>query len=303
MNHRFLNVSIMQHQLFLDMDLNLKTIEQSVESLMTGYVKPELVIGVEFGICKAVPITMEDDAIRFLSSIARKHGIYFIPGTLAEKAVGLPEGEFYNTCPVFAPDGSLIRTYRKKAPFRPGELSAPSGDDNYCIFEIAEKGIKVGVQICYDQFFPEIARTLALKGAELIVCPSLDPFEYKHIPEILPRARALENELYYIWTCGTGQFGPGTCCGSSVIVDPEGEIVFKCPEIPALVTKTLDFDAVMLKRAYGRDQHLNSLRYFNIQYPYAGKVGEAPVYKEIGELTKNKEEYQEKTAKINLGRN
>lgn len=143
---------------------------------------------------------------------------------------------------------------------------------------------------------------LALKGAELIVCPSLDPFEYRHIPEILPRARALENELYYIWTCGTGHVGSGTACGSSVIVDPEGDIVFKCPEVPALITKTLDFDQVMLKRAYGRDQHLNSLKYFKIQYPYAGKIEEAPVYEQIGELTKDKEEYQKKTAEIGMGR-
>lgn len=302
MNHRFLNVSIMQQQLSPDMEVNLKAIEQAVEYLMSGYVRPELVIGVEFGICKANPITMEDAAIDFLSGIARKHGIYFIPGTLAEKADELPAGAFYNTCPVFAPDGVLLKTYRKKAPFRPGEMSTPSQDDNYCIFEIKEKGIKVGVQICYDQFFPEIARTLALKGAELIVCPALDPFEYKHIPDILPRARALENELYYIWTCGTGQFGSATCCGSSVIVDPEGEIIIKCPEVPALVTKTLDFDQVVLKREYGRDQHLNSLKYFKIQYPYAGKIGEAPVYEGMGQLTKNREEYLNKTAEISLGR-
>lgn len=300
MNHRFLNVSIMQHSMSPDTAVNLDMIERSVEALMIGYVRPELVIGVEFGIGK-VPMTVEDEAIYRLGLLAKKHGIYFIPGTFAESAKELQSGQYYNTCPVFSPDGTLIRTYRKKVPFRPGELSMPSGDDEYCLFEIAEKNIRVGVQICYDQFFPEIARTLALKGAELIVCPSLDPFEYKHIPEILPRARALENELYYIWTCGTGQTGSGTCCGSSVIVDPEGAIVFKCPEVPALITKTLDFDQVILKRAYGRDQHLNSLRYFNISYPYGGRIGEAPVYDNIGELTNNKEEYQRKTAKLSAG--
>lgn len=302
MNHRFLNVSIMQHPLAPDLESGLRTIEQSVEALMSGYVRPELIVGVEFGICKSEPIFAEDEAIRFLGELAGRHGIYFIPGTFAEKSKELPEGAFYNTCPVFGPDGTLIDLYRKKAPFRPGEQSTPSGDDHYCVFEIEEKKIKVGVQICYDQFFPEIARTLTLKGAELIVCPALDPFEYRHIPEILPRARALENELYYIWTCGTGQAGAGTCCGGSVIVDPEGEILFKCPEIPALVTKTLDFDQVILKRAYGRDQHLNSLRSFNIGYPYGGRVGEAPVYEGIGNLTNNKEEYIGKVAEINLGK-
>lgn len=112
-------------QLSPDMEVNLKAIEQAVEYLMSGYARPELVIGVEFGICKANSITMEDAAIDFLSGIARKHGIYFIPGTLAEKADELPAGAFYNTCPVFAPDGVLLKTYRKKAPFRPGKCPPP----------------------------------------------------------------------------------------------------------------------------------------------------------------------------------
>ena len=301
MENRFLNVSIMQHTITADLDTNLRVIEESVENLMMGYVRPELIVGVEFGISK-LPITMEDGAIQFLSSLAKKHRVYLVPGTFAEKAEGLKDGEAYNTCPVFGPDGTLLCRYRKKVPFRPGEMSAPSNEtEDYCIFEIQEKGITVGLQICYDQFFPEISRTLALKGAELILCPALDPIEYRHVPEIIPRARALENELFYIWTCGTGQLGASTCCGNSIIADPEGQIVLHCPETPALVTKTLDFSGVVLKREYGRDQHLNSLRYFNVQYPFAGKIEDAPVYKNAGRLTANKKEYEEKTHGIRMG--
>ena len=169
MESRFLNVSIMQHTITADLDTNLRVIEESVENLMMGYVRPELIVGVEFGISK-LPITMEDGAIQFLSSLAKKHRVYLVPGTFAEKAEGLKDGEAYNTCPVFGPDGTLLCRYRKKVPFRPGEMSAPSNEtEDYCIFEIQEKGITVGLQICYDQFFPEISRTLALKGAELML--------------------------------------------------------------------------------------------------------------------------------------
>lgn len=301
MESRFLNVSLMQHTISADLKTNLRIIEESVEHLMLGYVRPELIVGVEFGISKT-PISIEDEAIQFLGELAGKHHIYLVPGTFAEKAEELSGGEAYNTCPVFGPDGSLIRRYRKKVPFRPGEMSIPSNEEHdYCIFDIVEKGITVGLQICYDQFFPEIARTLTLKGAELIICPALDPIEYRHIPEIIPRARALENELFYIWTCGTGQLGASTCCGSSVIVDPEGQIVLKCPETPALVTTTLDFSRVELKREYGRDQHLNSLRHFHVPYPFAGKLNDAPVYRKAGELTANKKEYEEKTRAVQMG--
>ena len=64
---------------------------------------------------------------------------------------------------------------------------------------------------------------------------------------------------------------------------------------------TLDFSGVVLKREYGRDQHLNSLRYFNVQYPFAGKIEDAPVYKNAGRLTANKKEYEEKTHGIRMG--
>ncbi|WP_125141288.1 carbon-nitrogen hydrolase family protein [Clostridium transplantifaecale] len=301
MEKRFLNVSVMQHTISADLNTNLKVIGDSVESLMMGYVRPELIVGVEFGISKS-PISIDDEAIKFLAGLAKKHRVYLVPGTFAEKSEELAEGEAYNTCPVFGPDGTMICRYRKKVPFRPGEMSVPSNEEeDYCIFKIREKGITVGLQICYDQFFPEISRTLALKGAELILCPALDPIEYRHVPEILPRARALENELFYIWTCGTGQLGASTCCGNSVIVDPEGQVLIKCPETPALVTRTLDFSQVELKREYGRDQHLNSLRYFNVQYPFAGRLNEAPVYQGAGSLTADRKEYEEKTRGVRMG--
>lgn len=300
MENRFLNVSIMQNELSADTETNLRRIEEALGQLAMGYVRPELVVGVEYGLGRT-PLTMDSEAMHFLSGLARKYRIYFVPGTFAEEE-GLGEGNAYNTCPVFGPDGRLIRRYRKKVPFRPGELSMPSNEpDDYCIFKIQEKNITVGLQICYDQFFPEISRTLALNGAELILCPALDPIEYQHIPEIIPRARALENELFYIWTCGTGQLGTSTCCGGSVIADPEGQILLKCPTTPALVTRTLNFSDVVLKREYGRDQHLNSLRYFDVRYPFAGCVKDAPVYAKMGELTADKKQYEEKTRKVQMG--
>ncbi len=301
MGNRFLNVSLMQLEISEDVEKNLQNIKKAVDNLMLGYIRPELIIGVEYGISRGTPISMDDKAIEFLSNIAKENKIYFIPGTMAEKSSELTEGNCYNTCPVFGPDGNLIDVYRKKVPFKPGEKSTPSGDDHYCIFEIKEKNIKAGLMICYDQFFPEIARTLALKGAEIIICPSFDPMEYQHIPDILPRARALENELYFIWTNGAGQLGASTCCGKSTIVDPEGQIVFQCSHIPTLITKTLDFRNVTLKRLYGRDQHLNSLREFNVKYPYANNVSQAPIFKDLERLTYDKEEYKKRASEIGMG--
>lgn len=298
--NRKLTVSVIQPTLNPDMAESLLGFQAAVERVMSGYVKPQLVIGVEHGLGRCLD-TVPGTITRFMSVLAKKHGIYLIPGTMSEAAPELPEGEFYNTCPVFGPDGTMIDAYRKKAPFKPGEPSTPSGDDHYCVFEIKEKGIKVGVQVCYDQFFPEISRTLALMGAEMIVCPALDPMEFDHIPDTIPRVRALENELFYIWTNGVGNSPTATCCGHSIIVNPEGKVVYKCGSEPMTVTQTLNFDEVVWKRVYGRDQHLNSLRRFQIKYPFAGKLNQAPVYTGMPELTYEPDAYAERMEEIGVG--
>lgn len=291
--NRKLNVSVIQMPI-LDTEESLEYLRKAVDGLMGGTLRPELVVGVEYGL-GFTPQRMDSDFISYLGAIAKKYGIYFVPGTFAEISDDLPEGETYNTCPVFGPDGELIDVYRKKAPYYPVEASAPSSSPDYCTFYIPEKDITVGLQICYDQFFPEISRTLALGGAELILTPSYDPAEYDFIPDVIPRTRALENECFYIWTNGVG--GP---CGNSTIIDPEGQVIYKCDSTEMTYTTTLDFSEVTKKRLYGQDQHLNSLRYFNLQYPYAGRLDEAPVYEGWPELTVDGAAYDARVSEIGM---
>lgn len=291
--NRKLNVSVIQMPI-LDTPESLKYLSDTVDGLMYGTLRPELVVGVEDGL-GFTPQRIDSDFIDYLGAIAKKYGIYFVPGTFREISDELPEGETYNTCPVFGPDGELIDVYRKKAPYYPVESNTPSASPDYCTFYIPEKDITVGLQICYDQFFPEISRTLALQGAELILTPSYDPAEYDFIPDVIPRTRALENECYYIWTNGVN--GP---CGNSTIIDPEGQVIYKCDSTEMTYTTTLDFARVTEKRLYGQDQHLNSLRKFNLQYPYAGRVAEAPVYEGWPELTMDRDEYDERVSEIGM---
>lgn len=291
--NRKLNVSVIQMPI-LDTVGSLEYLDEAVGNLMYETLRPELVMGVEYGLGET-PQRLDSDFIDYLGAIAKKYGIYFVPGTFAELSDDLPEGETYNTCPIFGPDGTLIDVYRKKAPYYPVEASMPSTSPDYCTFYIPEKDVTVGVQICYDQFFPEISRTLALEGAELILTPSYDPAEYDFIPDILPRARALENECYYIWTNGVG--GP---CGNSTIIDPEGAVIYKFDSTAMTYTTTLDFAKVTEKRLYGQDQHLNSLRYFNLDYPYAGRLSEAPIYKDWPELTVNGSEYDARVSELGM---
>lgn len=297
MSKKTLNVSIIQMPVQSTKE-NLLYLKQSVDALMCGYVRPELILGVEFGIT-AEPEPIPGPCTQFLSELAKKYHIYFVPGTMAERAPELPDGQYYNTCPVFAPDGTLIHAYRKRVPFWPEEPSAPGEDLGCCTFRIAEKDITAGLLICYEQFFPEIPRTLALEGAELLLCPSLDTVEFSSVPDILPRARALENEVYYIWTCSAGPGVHGTYCGKSTVVDPEGRVIHQCGPAPELITLTLDIGRVREKRVLGADQHLASLKRFRVASPYAGRIGEAPVYRDLEPLTETPAEYAERLKQYN----
>ena len=297
MNKR-LNVSVIQMPAGSTRD-NLHHLKQSVDALMTGYIRPELVVGVEFGISPD-PEPLAGLVTAFLSALARKHHIYLIPGTMAEKAPELPDGSFYNTCPVFGPDGQCITAYRKRTPFWPEEPSMPGPDEGCCLFRIPEKDITVGLLICYEQFFPEIPRALALAGAELMICPAMDSAEFSHIPDIIPRTRALENEVFYIWTNSAGPGAHGTCCGKSIFVDPEGRVIHQCGAQPELITQTLNIGSVPEKRILGADQHLAALKRFSVRYPYGGDPSGAPVYQILQPITETPLQYEERLR--NLGR-
>lgn len=297
--NKSLNVSIVQMPIGTTEE-SLRYLKRAVDDLMTHYVRPELVVGVEFGLGME-PQPIPGPTTRFLSALARRHHIYLIPGTLAEAAPELPQGAYYNTCPVFGPDGQLIRAYRKRVPFWPEEPSVPGPEEGCFVFRIPEKDVKVGVLICYEQFFPEIPRTLALEGADLLVCPSLDDVAFAHVPDILPRARALENEVFYIWTNSVGPGTAATYCGKSTIVDPEGNVIHQCGAGPELVTKTLELGRVREKRMFGADQHLASLRRFQVPYPYAGRLDSAPVYQDMPPLTETPAQYEARLRELGRG--
>lgn len=130
---RFLNVGVIQMPCSEDTAVNLKWIEEKTDMLMQDPHKPDLVVGVE---CMEAftPDTIPGAMTDFFASIAKKYHIYFIPGTMYEIDPELPEGRFYNTAPIFNPDGELIGKYRKMAPWQPGEDLAEPGKE-YMVFD------------------------------------------------------------------------------------------------------------------------------------------------------------------------
>jgi len=121
----------------------------------------------------------------YFGQLAKEHNLYIV-ACLYERDRHL----VYNTAALLGPDGKLVGKYRKVCLPR-GEIDegvAPGGD--YPVFET--RFGKVGMMICYDGFFPEVARELANRGAEVIAWPvwGCNP--------LLARARACENHVYIV---------------------------------------------------------------------------------------------------------
>ncbi len=166
-----INVSAIQfNPRFLDLKQNRTKIKSLIEQAVTKHktqliVLPELAFsGYNFENLKQVRETAEEiptsESCQLLNDLSMKNQVFIVAGINE-----LFKNKFYNSAVVFGPKG-YISTYRKvqlyareKEFFQPGDLPLQ-------LFEI--QGSKIGVMICFDWFYPEIPRTLALIGADLI---------------------------------------------------------------------------------------------------------------------------------------
>ena len=120
--------------------------------------------------------------------------------------------------------GRLAGSYRKLHLFSlMGEDRALDSGNSVLV---AQTSIgKIGVMICYDLRFPELARRLTLEGAEIIVVPGEWPKPREEHWRILLRARAIENQLFVVAANCCGVVGKLDFFGASLIIDPKGEIL------------------------------------------------------------------------------
>ncbi|WP_223252957.1 nitrilase-related carbon-nitrogen hydrolase [Arthrobacter sp. AFG7.2] len=168
----------------------------------------------------AVAEPLNGPVCRDLASIARRHGSALVVGVVETSD---EPGRAYNTLVAFGPDGDRLAFYRKIHLFdaqgfgestfiKPGPSTAP------VVFE--HGGVRFGLMTCYDLRFPELARSLADTGAQvLLVCSSWVPGEHKTEQWLaLNAARATENSVYVAGVCQA----PPMSVGRSVLVDPRG---------------------------------------------------------------------------------
>jgi len=182
--------------------------------------------GYELSVIREKASSWDEAPFQAIQKIAVENGIHVIGG-ISEK-----EGErIFNSIAAFNPSGELLGKYRK------AHLAAyPPLDEDSCIspgnfLAIIEIGaMKWGLMICYDLRFPELSRSLVLKGAEVLMLCSAWHFPRVTHWKTLTCARAIENQAYFIAANRVGTDGLVTFCGSGCIVDPYGVIVASAAE-------------------------------------------------------------------------
>lgn len=181
----------------------------------------------------------------FYGELARHHGIVLVTSLFERRAAGL----YHNTAVVFEKDGSIAGKYRKmhipddpayyeKFYFTPGDLG----------FQPIDTSVgRIGVQVCWDQWYPEGARLMALRGAEMLIYPTAIGYESSDTPEeqerqreawtTVQRGHAVANGLPVITVNRvghepdpSGQTRGITFWGSSFVAGPQGEFLYRASQ-------------------------------------------------------------------------
>ena len=179
---------------------------------------------------------------QFYGQLARQYGIVLVTSLFERRAAGL----YHNTAVVFEKDGTIAGTHRKmhipddpayyeKFYFTPGDLG----------FHPIQTSVgRLGVQVCWDQWYPEGARLMALQGAELLIYPTAIGYESSDTPEeqerqreawtTVQRGHAVANGLPVVTVNRTGhepdpsgQTNGIQFWGSSFVAGPQGELLYR----------------------------------------------------------------------------
>ncbi|MGM9832492.1 MAG: carbon-nitrogen hydrolase [Candidatus Limisoma sp.] len=190
-------------------------------------------------------------ATEFYSRVASQAGVVLVTSLFERRAAGL----YHNTAVVFERDGSIAGRYRKmhipddpayyeKFYFTPGDVG----------FEPITTSVgRLGVLVCWDQWYPEAARIMALKGAEMLIYPTAIGWESSDTDDekarqreawtTVQRGHAVANGIPVVTVNRTGlELDPSgmtngiSFWGSSFVAGPQGELLYQAPTDEEVVT-------------------------------------------------------------------
>lgn len=246
-------ICLIQMRVNEDKKENLLKASQLIKNISDQ--NPDIVVLPEMFSCPYItsnfPIYAEkenDYSYKFLSNIAKENNIYLVAGSIPEKE----NNKIYNTSYVFNRQGEKITKHRKvhlfdidikgKQTFK--ESDTLSAGDKVTVFD-TEFG-KIGLCICYDFRFPEIARLMVNEGAKAIIVPA--SFNMTTGPahwHIMFKSRAIDNQVYTIGCSPCRDYDSSyVSYGHSLIVSPFGEVLCELDDKEDIITYEIDLNYV-----------------------------------------------------------
>ena len=259
-----MKIALIQKSRISDIEHNIQTLGESIkQAALKG---AELVVFQElhnslyfcqvestdnFELAESIP----GPSTEYYGNLAKEYGVVLVTSLFERRAAGL----YHNTAVVLDKDGSIAGIYRKmhipddpayyeKFYFTPGDLG----------FHPIQTSIgKLGVQVCWDQWYPEGARLMALQGADLLIYPTAIGWESTDTDEekqrqlvawqTVQRGHAIANGIPVIAVnrCGfekdpSGQTEGITFWGHSFVAGPQGEILAEADEKPDMLIVDVD---------------------------------------------------------------
>lgn len=249
-----MKTGIIQHKITADREGNRSRLAQAVKRVADK--GAELVVLQELHdslyFCQTenvdncdLAVAIPGEATDFYSAVARDNGVVLVTSLFERRAPGL----YHNTAVVFDKDGSIAGKYRKmhipddpayyeKFYFTPGDLG----------FTPIQTSVgKLGVLVCWDQWYPEAARLMALAGAEVLIYPTAIGWEstdsdgekarQREAWTTVQRGHAVANGLPVVTVNRvgyeadpSGSTGGITFWGSSFVAGPQGELLFRASD-------------------------------------------------------------------------
>lgn len=244
-------------------DGNLDLVEREIRSVAKRFPWVHLVMTGELAVHgpsldKAEPAGGETETR--LQALAMETGLWIVPGSLYEK-----RGDaIFNTTPVIDPRGKIVARYDKLFPFLPYEQGVAAGR-HPVVFDIPGIG-RIGIAICYDMWFPEVIRTLAGMGAEVVLLPTMTNTIDRDVEVSIARANAAINQCSFVDVNLAGELG----VGRSVVFGPGGDLVYEAGAGREVIALDIDLDEVRRVRARGWNglgQGLKSFRDSEVAFP------------------------------------
>ncbi len=233
-----------------DVYRNLETIRESVRSVKADmYLFPELFL-TGYG-CRSFDGHVLSEAAKALADLSRNEDVAL--------AVGMPvcaSGKVFNSLMFFTPGSE--RRYDKLylANFSPYDEGVFAPGIRPVMVEW--KGLKIGLEVCYDVMFPEIHRHYAVKGADLVLVASASAEKSRYAMETVVPARSFENTVYTAFCNNIGDGPAGRFYGGSAIFSPLGQKIDQLGDSEGVVLAYIDPDEIASARS--ARHHLEDLR-------------------------------------------